>query len=118
MKKTTEPATPTTPEVAEQEVPDFYFTCSVLKCTMRASACAKNRFENAKVDSLMLKKQSTACKGCKAFEGDQKATAVSVEAYHASLVTPPKSTLYDHTAVKSGLHSDWAGRGRTRVRTS
>jgi hypothetical protein len=116
MKTSANTAAPITPEVAEAVKIDFYFKCTTLNCTLRASACEKNRAERSKSDALMLTKQSAKCKGCKDFEEQQKATAVSVEEYHSSLSTPPRSSLYNHTAPKPGIHSDWAGRGRNRER--
>lgn len=102
----------------EQPV-DFYFTCSVLKCTLRASACLKNRKETSRVDSLILTKQSTKCKGCTRYEDEHAATAVSVEAYHAQVLGDASSqerTNYVRGGSTS-KYAEWSGRGRNQTRT-
>jgi hypothetical protein len=116
---TTSTAAPITQEAAV--VPDFYFTCSTLNCTLRASSCARNRKESSKVQSLMIIKGSARCKGCKNFENEQASTPISIEVYHAQVMSDsaaqPKAG-YDHNQPKPGIHSLWEGRGRSKTRVS
>lgn len=106
------------PVVAEPApAPDFYFTCSVTKCTLRASACEKNRKEASRVDSLILTKQSTKCKHCKTFNDEQQATAISIEDYHRTVLSDATSQVRT-PYVRSNFAgaAEWEGRGRSKTR--
>ena len=103
---------------APAEPVDFYFTCSVLRCTLRASACLKNRKEVSRVDSLILTKQSTKCKGCKQHEAEQAKTAVSIEAYHAQVMGDAATQERGNFVRDSSQskYAEWQGRGRNQTR--
>lgn len=104
-------------EVAEQAPVDFYFTCSVLACTMKASACERNRKESSKSDSLMLKKQSGRCKSCRDWEAQQQATAISIEDYHAGVTITEKKPVVSSINFEQNRRSEWVrGNGGRSVR--
>lgn len=95
---------------------DFYFKCAVLSCTMKASACEKNRKLPSKSEALILQKQTGTCKSCKDYAQQQQATAISIADFHAGISLSTREEPVRSIGTGRNQRSDWSGVGRSRTR--